>query len=187
MNKLESFIEDADLGLEDNIFMYILYSKPNKRYIKSKFKLFFKSRKHKKEAFLPMYNKLKTESADIETLCKFADFIRLIEFVLFYKNDINRKENRDMIYSDSSINDTKKNLIMILKEDITIKFFIDPRENKLTIDVSYNFGKRPKAKFVIVDREICTETVHQDNLLITINERLQDCMAELFKEYYFKI
>lgn len=185
-NKIKGIEEEIDE--RDNKFMYVLYGKPSPRYVKSKIKLFFMKRKHYKNYFLPMYNYLLTESPDIDTLIEFADFIRLIERVLFYNNDIKiRSSEKDVIYSDSNINSANKNLILILKDNVIITFNMYPYDNKLTIDINYNFGKRAKMNFTIINREICSTSIHDDNLMITILERLQNAMSELFKEYYLKI
>ena len=185
-NKYE--IIETEIDERDNKFMYILYGKPSPRHIKSKIKLFFKKRKHYRDYFLPMYNSLLTESPDIDRLIEFADFIRLLEKVLFYNNDIKIKsDTKDVIYSDSNMNSANKNLILILKDNVIITFNIYPYDNKLTIDINYNFGKRAKMNFTIVNRQMCSDNIHDDNLMITVLERLQSTMAELFKEYYLKI
>lgn len=189
MRKDKKYIPiECEIDDRDNKFMYVLYGKPSKRFIKSKIKLFFEQRKHNKDYFKPMYESLLYESPDLNTMIQYADFIRLIERVLFYNNDIKIKsEDKDMIYSDSSISDKNKNLILILKDNVIITFNMYPDESKLTIDVNYNFGKKSKMKFTVIDREVCSNGLHDDNLMITILERLQEAMAALFKEYYLKI
>lgn len=190
--KNDKYKENTDIIDNDidnnNKFINILYGKPTGKYEKNKIKLYFKQKEYYKKAFYPVYKELLEESPDIETLCEFADFIRLLEKVFFYNNDIKIKSNeRDYIYSDSNINSIDKNLILILKDNIMIKFNMKPKDNKLTINIDYQFGKRAKMTFIIVDRYVEYSSYHEENLMITVLERLQSTMSELFKEYYFKV
>ena len=190
--KNDKYKENTDIIDNDidnnNKFINILYGKPTGKYEKNKIKLYFKQKEYYKKVFYPVYKELLEESPDIETLCEFADFIRLLEKVFFYNNDIKIKSNeRDYIYSDSNINSIDKNLILILKDNIMIKFNMKPKDNKLTINIDYQFGKRAKMTFIIVDRYVEYSSYHEVNLMITVLERLQSTMSELFKEYYFKV
>lgn len=184
--------------IETNYLMNKLYSKPQRisfsksiiGTIKYKRALY----KFKKEEIMPVYNKLLTESPDFNVMYMYSDFIRLIERVFFYRNALDRYDDNtpkvDKLVCDSDINSTNKILILDLEnENVMITFNIYKENEQCIIDmkVRYEFGKKSTMNYKIVDRYIEYDSIHSENLMITIIDRLQKAMAKLFLDYYNKI
>lgn len=184
--------------IETNYLMNKLYSKPQRisfsksiiGTIKYKHALY----KFKKEEIMPVYNKLLTESPDFNVMYMYSDFIRLLERVFFYRNALDRYDDNtpkvDKLVCDSDINSTNKILILDLEnENVMITFNIYKENEQCIIDmkVRYEFGKKSTMNYKIVDRHIEYDSIHSENLMITIIDRLQKAMANLFLDYYNKI
>lgn len=188
--------DTAQEKIETNTLINLLYAKPD--YNSYKDKSFSKIRhriakhKYRKNYILPVYNKLLNNSPSFDTMCIYADFIRLLEKVFFYKNDIvmNDEEKVDKLISDSKLINEKKILILDLsKEQVIITFTMEHKGDDEVIDiqVKYNFGKKSIMNYTVVNREAKYDSIHSENLMITILDRLQKAMAKLFLDYYDKI
>lgn len=183
-------------SIESNKYINLLYSKPQRiSYKKSIFGYFsyiFTKHKYRRKTILPVYNELLTTSPSFETMCNYANFIRLLEKVFFYNNALlkDNDEKYDKLVSDSELNNNKKNLILDLgKDNVLITFTMENNYGDEVIDIKvrYNFGKKSTMNYVVVNRDIVYDSIHSENLMITILERLQKSMAKLFLDYYDKI
>ena len=181
--------------VEYNNYMNLLYSKP-KRYMYKKgllgyIKYRYNEYKYRKDKIINTYNILLSTSPSYNTMCEFADFIRLLERVLFYRNALLKdgEDKYDKLSSDSELSNSKKNLVLELKEDVLITFnmYTKDKDEIIEIKVRYNFGKKAVMNYLVVNREVKYDSIHSENLMITILERLQKAMSKLFLDYYNKI
>lgn len=188
-------------NVESNKFINLLYRKPLRSYFDNNligfFKYKFKERKYYKENIKPLYNELKTQSPDFNTMYEYADFIRLLERVFFYKNSYDKEYDGDKLLCESNVGVSPKIMILdLVKDDVIIAFKIYKEsqtilstsyDEVIEIRVNYNFGKKSTMNYKIVNREVDYDSIHSENLMITILERLQEAMAKLFLDYYNKI
>ena len=126
------------------------------------------------------------------------DFIKILEMVFFYHNDIKYIPEIDdniRIISDNNINDkTKKNLTIIDEKDkVVITFnmhseYLDEYNynDYIVINCKNGFGKHMSTEFLICNREVINDSINNNthNLLYNINHLLSRCMADLFMKYY---
>lgn len=182
--------------VETNTYMNILYKKPLRSYYKKgifgyiKYK--YKERKYYKNNILPLYTELYNTSPDFNTMYMYADFIRLLERVFFYNNAYSKDTTVkiDKLMSDNDVTNPVKVLILDLEEDnvtITFKIYKQNEQEIIETKVNYNFGKKSCMNYKIVDRDVIYDSIHSENLMITILERLQHAMGKLFLEYYLKL
>ena len=200
MHKYKNIYSEQSQNLyeqvESNKYMNILYAKPQRSSFDKgllgtiKYKL--KEHTYRKNIIIPLYNELLNTSPSFDVMYTYSDFIRLLERVFFYKNAMlkNDEEKYDKLVSDSELNNLKKVLILDLgNDDVFITFTMDYRDEDevIEIKVKYNFGKKASQTYVVVNREVNYDSIHSENLMITILERLQKAMAKLFLDYYNKI
>ena len=103
---------------------------------------------------------------------------------------MNDEEKVDKLISDSKLINEKKILILDLsKEQVIITFTMEHKgeDEVIDIQVKYNFGKKSIMNYTVVNREAKYDSIHSENLMITILDRLQKAMAKLFWDYYDKI
>lgn len=204
-NEIHNYDENCGVRLyknvESNKFINLLYRKPLRSYFDKNligfFKYKFKERKYYKENIKPLYNELKTQSPDFNTMYEYADFIRLLERVFFYKNSYDKEYDGDKLLCESNVGVSPKIMILdLVKDDVIIAFKIYKEsqtilstsyDEVIEIRVNYNFGKKSTMNYKIVNREVDYDSIHSENLMITILERLQEAMAKLFLDYYNKI
>ena len=206
MSEKPSYYDGMKLTIiEDNSFAKLLYEKPVPRRGDSKIKKIgtrFKERKYWRNNVKPVIDNLRNNAPTFFTMCEFADFIKIIEKVFFYYNDIKRANTVDMplktrILADQKMEQHDKKIIIIdmQKEMITIKLEMTRKYNEddekyddiISGTLQYQFGKDLFLKFVIVNSKIDFNSVHDFNLMYNINLILQDSMADLFEEYYHKV
>lgn len=177
---------------EVNLFASLLYRKP---------KGFFKERIYYFKKIRPILKKIEKGPIPFIWMVEFSNFVKILEMVWFYHNDIKYVEGLDediRIISDNKIDDnTKKNLTILLeKQKVTIiinmERFRDEDIDTITTDVinidcRNEFGKKLNTKFEIVDGKI-TGHINDNtyNLMYNINHILQESMYKLFKTYYNK-
>lgn len=176
-------------SMDNNMYANILYHKP---------KNIFKRIIYYLAIAKPHYKRLKNNEASFTDMCLFSDFIKILEMVFFYHNDIKYIPEIDdniRIISDNNINDkTKKNLTIIDEKDkVVITFnmhseFLDEYNSNdyIVINCKNGFGKHMSTEFLICNREVINDSINNNthNLLYNINHLLSRCMAELFMKYY---
>lgn len=190
--------------IEENTFAKLLYEKPIAQRGDSLFKRikkWFEEKDYRATEINPMIKKLRNTAPSFLTLCEFADFIKIIEKVFFYYNDImtNNSVNSNpvtKIYADQKYDSTDKKVLIIdmPKERVTAKLTMTRRMNEeaegIVFDdivegyMQYQFGKDLTLNFRIVNGEMDFKSVHDYNLMYNLNLVLQDVMADLFEEYY---
>jgi len=188
-------------NMEDNMFAKMLYEKPmcqNKDSIFKKIKTYIKRKNYESTTIKPMVYRLRNTPPSFIVMCEMADFIKIIEKVFFYKNDIrNAKDTGELvtkILSDNKITqDDKKVIILEMQKDmVTMTFTMTKIYNKETdtyndiinVVLYYAFGRKLLIKFDIINEKIEFESVHDLNLMYNINIILQNAMADLFEQYY---
>jgi hypothetical protein len=145
-----------------------------------------------------MIKKLRNTAPSFIMMCEMADFIKILEKVFFYKNDVRRLRDQGplitKLLSDNNIDkeDEKALILEMQKEEVVIRFLMSRKWNPDTekyddiIDVKVNcdFGKKLYLNFKIINTKVDFESVHDYNLMYNINIILQDSMADLFETYY---
>jgi len=191
-------------NIEYNTFAKLLYEKPlckRGASIFERFKTWIKRKNYEAMDIKPTIKKLRNTSPSFVVLCEFSDFIRILEKVFFYKNDIRTVKDDGpyvtRLLSDSGINssDMKVLIIEMQKELVTIKLIMTREYNEdakdyddiIDIQITYAFGKKLFINYKLINGEIELNSVHDHNLLYNINLMLQDLMADLFEEYYYKL
>lgn len=185
--------------IDNNQFALILYNKPildPKAGFFGKLSYKFKERKYRKREAIPVYEMLKGKEPSFTTLIDFSDFIKIIEKVFFYNNEV-PKEPSIKLLSDNSYkgSDEIKKIIIANTEDnvfITLELqrdFVPSLEDYadiINITVKNEFGKKIKTMFTIINTQISIDNKDDYNLLFNINRSLMKLMSELFMKYYLK-
>ena len=175
--------------INDNKYAKLLYNKP---------KNIFKRIIYYFKYIRPEYKLMKNKEASFKSMCEFSDFIKILEMVFFYHNDIKyipEIDNTARIISDNNIKDsTKKNLTIVdEKNKVVITFdmhseFIDEYNSKDYINIKCinGFGKHMCTEFHICNAEVINDSINYNthNLLYNINHLLSKLMSELFIRYY---
>lgn len=190
-------------SIENNMFARMIYEKPIHQRgdsILKKIKFWIKRKEYEKTVINPMIASLRNTAPSFITMCEMTDFIKIIEKVFFYKNDIRKSwetgEMETRLLSDNKItsNDIKRMILEMQEEMVTIVFKMTRKYNMETseyddiIDVKLTceFGKKLHIQFSIINTEIEFNSIHDYNLMYNINIILQDAMADIFEEYYNK-
>lgn len=188
-------------SIEDNMFAKLIYEKPVHQRgdsIFKKIKYWIKRRDYEKSVINPMINKLRNTSPSFMIMSEMSDFIKIVEKVFFYKNDMRKSWETGVletrILSDNSINsdDFKMMILELQKEMVTIVFKMTRKYNEdikdydeiIEVKLSYSFGKKLHIVFKIINTVIEFDSVHDYNLMYNINIILQDAIANIFEEYY---
>jgi hypothetical protein len=166
-----------------------------------KLKTKIKQHKHFKKTVLPMYYKLRDETASFSTMCVFADFIKQMELSMFFNNSVNNKDNssrsnipdeekKNIIICDNSMANAGKEKVLkiIMEKDnvvITFKMKRDYDDDIIDINVRNGFGSKISSNFHIVNANTDFGDLHMYNLLNNVNSILQNAMAETFLDIYF--
>lgn len=187
--------------IEDNSFAQLLYDKPIAQRGDStlkRIKKWFKERSYRANEIKPVIRRLRNIAPSFMVLCEFADFIKIIEKVFFYYNDIpaNGVNNKTKIYADQKYESTDKKILLLdmPKEKVTVKLTMTRRMNdegeQITFDdivegyMQYQFGKDLTLNFKIVNGKMDFKDAHDYNLMYNLNLIIQDAMADLLEEYY---
>lgn len=158
-------------------------------------------KKYFKKEVLPIYKKLKYETASFETMCDFADFIKQMELSMFFnnsvanrdnsnRNNLDEKDKKNIIICDTNTSSSeKKKVLRILmeRENVLITFAMylsESEEQIIDVNVRNNFGSKMTTNFHIVDQDTSFTDVHSYNLLNNVNVILQNTMAETFLSIY---
>jgi hypothetical protein len=186
---------------ETNTFAKLLFDKPapqrNDSIIK-RIKLWFKRKNYEYTSIKPMINKLRNTAPSFITMCEIADFIKILEKVFFYKNDIRKSTDttplETRLLADNKIDSIDKKAIILemQKEMITISFIMTRDYNATTekyddiikVSLYYDFGRKLHIEYKIVNTKIEFDSVYDYNLMYNINILLQDAIADLFEKYY---
>ncbi len=185
--------------INNNQFALILYNKPILDPEDGFFdKLLYKfiERRYRKREVIPVYEMLKNKEPSFTTLIDFSDFIKIIEKVFFYNNEV-PKEPSIKLLSDNSYkgSDEIKKIIIANTEDnviITLEMqrdFVPSLEDYadiINITVKNEFGKKIKTMFTIINTQISIDNNDDYNLLFNVNRTLMKLMSELFMKYYLK-
>lgn len=179
------------VDINNNVFATLLYNKP-KNIIKERIYYFKEIR--------PLLKRIKKGPIPFNMMVEFSNFIKIIEIVWFYHNDIKYIKDIDdeiRIISDNQIgNNQKKNLTILVEGKATIiinmEHIIEVQgtdgKEMIYIDCRNEFGKKINTKFEITNAEITGGEINDNNynLLYNINHLLQELMFKLFKTYYKK-
>ena len=181
-------IRDID-SMDNNLYAQLLYHKP---------KNIFKRIVYYITEIRPEYKKLKNSEASFFTMCQFSDFIKILEMVFFYHNDIKYIPEIDepiRIISDNSIKDTTKKNLTIVDEKNKVVITFDMRsmilddynsDDYINIKCNNGFGKKMVTEFHICNKKVTNDSINYNtyNLLYNINHLLSKLMADLFMKYY---
>jgi hypothetical protein len=203
-------LEQARLTcIDENPFIRILYEKPVLKRgdsIFKRIKSWFKRRDYTNTQFKPMEKRLRNEIPTFITLCDFADFIKILERVYFYHNDLRKATDKTelctrLLIDKKASSDTKKVIIIEMqREDTTITltmhrdhdYISGGFEDVIDVRVYYQYSKESLA-FKIYnsglyspDLNILT-SIHDKHLVDNIFNILQNSMTYLFKNYYLSI
>lgn len=115
---------------------------------------------------------LSKESPDFDTLYEFASFIKYIEKVFFYKNDINA-----MISCDSQLDDNNTRVLIFRQnEDVLIQITMNKAKRSIDIITYRYFGKNMKFGYTIIDRKADfkdkSDVVLMNNIVLTMEKMM---------------
>ena len=179
-----------------NVFLDVLYNKPILDPSAGFFKKIaykFKLRKYTRENFTPLYENIRCNNLSFVFMVDLSDFIKSIEKVFHYKNDIKENSNDIKLLSDNKwdkddqvksliIADTLNNAVTTI--ELSRESVGDDYKDIVQIVVKNNFGKKLQTKFTIINTEVKIDNRDDYNLLFNINKQLRDLSSELFKKYY---
>lgn len=188
-------------NMEDNMFANLLYDKPISQRgdsILKRIKKWFKRKEYEANTIKPMIKKLRNTAPSFITMCEMTDFIKILEKVFFYKNDVRRQSDEGplitKLLSDNNIDkpDEKALMLEMQKEEVTMRFLMSRRFNAdsekyddiIDVKVNFYFGKKLYLNYKIINTKVEFESAHDYNLMYNINIILQDSMADLFEKYY---
>ena len=179
-----------------NVFLDVLYNKPILDPPAGFFKKIaykFRLRKYTRENFTPLYENIRCNNLSFVFMVDLSDFIKSIEKVFHYKNDIKENSNDIKLLSDNKwdkddqvksliIADTLNNAVTTI--ELSRESVGDDYKDIVQIVVKNNFGKKLQTKFTIINTEVKIDNRDDYNLLFNINKQLRDLSSELFKKYY---
>lgn len=179
-----------------NVFLDVLYNKPILDPSAGFFKKItykFRLRKYTRENFTPLYENIRCNNLSFVFMVDLSDFIKSIEKVFHYKNDIKENSNDIKLLSDNKwdkddqvksliIADTLNNAVTTI--ELSRESVGDDYKDIVQIVVKNNFGKKLQTKFTIINTEVKIDNRDDYNLLFNINKQLRDLSSELFKKYY---
>ena len=179
-----------------NVFLDVLYNKPILDPSAGFFKKIaynFKLRKYTRENFTPLYENIRCNNLSFVFMVDLSDFIKSIEKVFHYKNDIKENSNDIKLLSDNKwdkddqvksliIADTLNNAVTTI--ELSRESVGDDYKDIVQIVVKNNFGKKLQTKFTIINTEVKIDNRDDYNLLFNINKQLRELSSELFKKYY---
>ena len=186
---------------KDNFFLSTIYDLYEYKYLKEEYMveekkiflfnkifLFKNKRKIKMSDFtyekgLDKVNYLKSNVPTFDKLYDFCTFIRSMEKVYFFKNDIH-----NIISSDYNLKEITKRNLYINTDNyrITINLELFPDDyNGEVIDVQIfrKYGKKLTNNFKIKDRNVVYNDSDDLMLMNVLNMLLQNIMANTFKKY----
>ena len=177
---------------DTNVFLDVLYNKPILDPSAGFFKKIaykFRLRKYTRENFTPLYENIRCNNLSFVFMVDLSDFIKSIEKVFHYKNDIKENSNDIKLLSDNKwdkddqvksliIADTPNNAVTTI--ELSRESVGDDYKDIVQIVVKNNFGKKLQTKFTIINTEVKIDNRDDYNLLFNINKQL----SELFKKYY---
>ena len=179
-----------------NVFLDVLYNKPILDPSAGFFKKIvykFRLRKYTRENFTPLYENIRCNNLSFVFMVDLSDFIKSIEKVFHYKNDIKENSNDIKLLSDNKwdkddqvksliIADTLNNAVTTI--ELSRESVGDDYKDIVQIVVKNNFGKKLQTKFTIINTEVKIDNRDDYNLLFNINKQLRELSSELFKKYY---
>lgn len=181
------------MKISENKYIDIIFNLYEEFYLKNhyniKSKRLFKKNDYNDETkrAINNYHKLcenMKNPFDYDSLCKFADFIRVIEKVYFYTND----PNKNIVSCNSPWDANRKEIVINSKEkDVVIKLtmdydYNDKLSNRLQIHVERNFGNKIKGGFVVYGGDLEYEDDSDLMLINSLNEIICNSFINLLVE-----
>lgn len=135
--------------------------------------------KKKEDAYMKielMVRSLKSTPPSFDALFDFASFVKCIEKVFFYKNDLTSK-----ICCDSSLNEkTTRKLIFTLSDVIIVLKLerLNSSDEYIDIVITRKFGKNMETKYSIKNQQMKINDCNDLMLINVVNNILQNSIAD---------
>ena len=129
-------------------------------------------------------------SRSYRQMWEFAQFVRYVEKVLFYKNNPDND-----LYVDTKLDDVEKREFLINGDEYKIYFHLNSQRDDL-LDTTYNvinikvirdFGKKMINEYTIINEQVKLNSLGDNILIITINNLLFDISLKVLNEIMDKL
>lgn len=149
-----------------------------------------KKKEESYEKILLFVQKLRTIPPSFDTLFDFASFVKSVEKVFFYKNDLTSK-----ICCDSSLNEKTSRKLIFTLNDVVIVLKMDRlniSDEYIDILITRKFGKNMETKYSIKNQQMKYNDCNDLMLVNVLNNILQNCLADFVQTiadeiYYTRI
>ncbi len=127
---------------------------------------------------------LRSKAPEFDTLFDFGTFIRSMEKVFMYKNDVN-----SVVCCDTPIESKNKRTLIFNIDNITISMDLERSLDTERIDIKIrrNYGKKLSNHFIILNRDIVYNDTDDLMLINVINYTIQNIMADILWNYVLAV